>query len=59
MLDPVTIGLIVGLASLFVERVYSLSVEVIKRVKKSSCCGGVVEMEDDPAPAKSNVTVAT
>jgi hypothetical protein len=42
-MDPITIGLIVGLATLIVERI---SLIVYNRVKKSECLGIKIEMKD-------------
>lgn len=39
-MDPATIALIVGLATLIIERAFTWA----QRIKKSSCCGGTVEL---------------
>ena len=44
-MDPVTVGLLIGLSTLVVERLFS----VLMKVKKSHCCGknGLdIEMKD-------------
>lgn len=40
-MDPATIGLIVGLATLFIERLYSYAIQI----RKSSCTKGTFEVE--------------
>lgn len=42
-MEPGTIIIVIGLATLIVERVFSLSM----KIKKSTCCGGSIEMEMD------------
>lgn len=41
-MDPVTIGLLIGLATLVIERIYAWA----KKIKKSECCGTKIEIRD-------------
>lgn len=45
MIDPITIGLLITVGTLLIERVYSIVSK--QRRFKSSCCGGQVEMEKE------------
>lgn len=42
-MEPSTIIIVVGLVTLIVERVFSLTM----RIKKSNCCGNEIVMNDD------------
>ena len=44
MIDPITIGLLITVGTLLIERVYSIISK--QRRFRSSCCGGEVEMEN-------------
>ena len=39
-MDAITVTMIVGLATLFIERAYS----IVRKIHKSDCCGASVEM---------------
>lgn len=39
MIDPANIAIIVGVATLLIERAYKL----LKNIKKSNCCGASIE----------------
>lgn len=39
-MDAITLSLIIGLATLIVERVFS----VIRKIRKSSCCGSEFDL---------------
>lgn len=41
MLDSVSIGLIIGLATLVVERIFAY----VRKIKESSCCGSTMKRE--------------
>lgn len=42
MLDPATITIIAGLATLLVERGFTW----LGKIRKSSCCGNLIELDD-------------
>ena len=39
MLDPIQLGLIIGIITLFVERLF----KYLSKIKKSECCGNIIE----------------
>lgn len=45
MLDPVSITILVGVVTTVVASITQITLKLLKRVKRSSCCGGHVEVE--------------
>lgn len=42
-MDPVTIASLIAILTLLIERGFS----IVRRVKKSTCCGSSIEFEED------------
>ena len=43
-MDPLTVSILVGLATLLIERGYKFAM----KIKSSSCCGVKLKMDDSP-----------
>lgn len=43
MPDPVTVGILITLGSLVIERIFKLAMHI----KKSQCCGNTVEFDNN------------
>jgi hypothetical protein len=41
-MDPISIGLIIGIVTLLIERTFY----IIRKIKKSNCCGNEVEFKN-------------
>lgn len=48
-MEPSTILIIIGLATLIVERSFAYAL----KIKKSNCCGNTIEMKDDCSSKES------